>query len=353
MDQAVGPGGAALPSQLELHLPGLQPGLHAVYLGYIWYSNVNIIKTITPTIFFVYAALAMSLPISAYLQFRHFLKDKEMLANRGNTIDTVYSNFFIQFQLLFIVCRTIDGYPRFLCNPYFDFVLGVVVPQILYRRFRPEHRGGARDVTSDAYNEKQIKEMLRDEKTTKEELAQIKKWQASSSTYQSFGFCALKWLFVSLNYVLIYCRGYANVPEPMIRFMQEFCLVMSFYQPIYPFLYTLKFRRVIRTEYTYWKVWNYMDVATKVSAAFLGLSLVLKNFVQAPISQFPFALFGSYFALAAIGFVVNIKYAKKQDHFMVLVFVAALVLGWAFPYGRSAAPAAAELPPPPPALTPG
>lgn len=311
--------------------------LHFIFLGYVWYSDANIIETITPLGFGVYTVLAMALPVVAYFQFRTFLKDKEMVANRGNTIDTVYSNFFIQFQLLFIVCRTIDGYPLVLCNPYFDFIFGIVIPQILYRRFRPEHRGGARDVTSDKYNERQLEEFKRDEDTTQAEIEQVQKWQSASSKYQSYGFCALKWLFVSMNYVIIYYEGYLNIPRSMLLFMAEFCLIMSLYQPIYPFLYTLKFRRVIRSEYIYWKVWNYADVATKVMAAFVGLSLVVKGFVHHPASEFPYWLFLAYFAFVGVGFVINIKFPKRQDQFMVLAFVVLLVVSAFFPHGPAGA----------------
>ena len=309
----------------------LNLSLFAVFLSRVWYSDAVFVDTISPVVFGIYAILTLALPVSSFFSFKKILKDKQALANRGNTLDTVYSNFFVQFQLLFIVVRTIDGYPALLQNPYIDFFFGIVFPQFLYRKFRPQHRGGARDVTSEAYNAGQMKRAMRDDETTPEQIESIKKWQAASGRYQSYGFCVLKWLFITMTYVIIFYGGYQNIPRAMLVFMAEFCLVMSLWQSLYPFVFTLKFRGVIRTEYQYWKIWGRMDFLTKITGVLLGISLLLKGLYYHPATEFPSELFGVYFAFVALGFVFNIKLGKYQDLFMAVVFVALLGLRAAFP----------------------
>lgn len=294
--------------------------IHAVFIGYVCYSNHDLMKVIPAPVFYLYCAFSVGLPISALIQFRRFLKDKTLRAGRGNSLDTVYSNFFIQFQLLSIAWRTMEQYPTVLRSPWVDFILGILIPQLVYRRFRPTHRAGARDVTNDDYNEIELNKER--EKITPEQLKKIKYWMAASARFQSIGFCYFKWMLIGFNLVLVYCRTYAGTPRAMLSFMGEICLVYSLYQAIYPFLYTMRFRKVIRTEYLYWKIWYYMDRTTQFLLLFVGLSFVMKNFYYGDYTQFPLALFIAYGVYVLAGVAVNLRLPRVQDYFMVGTFVA-------------------------------
>lgn len=299
--------------------------IHAIFIGYVCYTNADLVKVIPAPVFYIYCALSVGLPISAMIQFRRFLKDKTLRAGRGNSLDTVYSNFFIQFQLLSIAWRTMESYPTVLRNPLVDFTLGIVIPQLVYRRFRPTHRAGARDVTNEAYNEQELNKER--ERLTPEQLAKIARWKEASGKFQSIGFCYLKWMLIGFNLVLTFCRTYAGTPRAMLSFMGEICIVYSLYQAIYPFLYTMRFRKVIRTEYLYWKIWYYMDRTTQFLLIFVGMSFIIKNFHYGDYTQFPLALFVAYGAYVLAGVAVNLRLPRFQDYFMVATFAGAALLG--------------------------
>ena len=144
---------------------------------YGWYaSRYGIISTRMDNM--VIFMFMFSLPLSAAYSFRHHLRNFALQADMGNNVDTVYSNFFVQWQILWTILLSLESLPLFLRNRYFGFIIGVLIPQIIYRRFRPRLKGGARDATKKEFNYK----------ATKEDLLAVKEKEASA-LWQSWFLC--------------------------------------------------------------------------------------------------------------------------------------------------------------------
>ena len=283
---------------------------YVFFVTFAWYGEKSIVGYWPPWWFWAYPALCLSLPAMAFVSMNRYIRAKSIKARKGNTLDSVYANFFMQWQFLAPLCLDSPMARRANLSPYTMFVLAIGIPQIVFRRFRPSGRSGARDVTTPEFDEKAPPEAQRLRK--------------ASLAWAPLGSCFAKWIIVSACMVIIAYNGPENTPSPLLIWANDFGLIITLFNPMYPLMYTLRMKGLL-TPLKYWRIWTGLDRLVQLGGCFLLLSFFWKNFVLKRAQDFPVKAFLLYFSFVFMGCYVNIRFPKFQDAALVLCFLAILL----------------------------